>query len=275
MGAINMKKNILKELTDIVGEEQIKAYKQRNKCFKEDFLAYAGSIAKQGYGVEPIVDVVSPRDPFIDSRVLVVPPEREKSQKYVLLQTFGGGYISTVDVVSLPDGLHDNIQKKYVDNILKQFPWYYVAGGHIDFVDKGKVRIHGMSGDFGNSMAGYDSNSIAGYILGLTKKFKEVSVDKDESLRTDADEFFDMWLDLFMKTTSDGKPDNFFKQAYRIHREKSSAPLASKLLAETYIRAMNDPRAQENILHSLVESMFEVQREAFQEAIKRKFEKKK
>ena len=272
---IKMRKNTLKELTDIVGEEQINLYKQRNKHFRNEYIQVVGNIAKQTYGVEPIIGVVIPRDPFIDSRVLVVPPEREKSQKYVLLQTFGGGYISTVDVVSLPEGLHDNIQKKYVDNILKQFLWYYVAGGHIKFKDRDKIKIYGASTDFGKSMAGYDSNSIAGYILGLTKKFKEVSVDKDESLRTDPDEFFDIWLDLFMKTTSDGKPDNFFKQAYKLHREKSSAPLANKFSAEMYIRAMNDPRAQENILHSIVESMFEVQGEAFQEAIKNKFEKNK
>lgn len=268
-----MAKNILQELTEIVGEREIQSYRQRNKHFRDEYTEVIGNIAKEKYGIEPIVEVVSPRDPFIDSRVLVLAPEKESSQKYDLLQTFGDGYISTVDVVSLPEGMHDKIQEEYIQNILKQFPWYYIAGGHIEFKDGDKIKIHDTSGDFGKSMAGYDANSIAAYVLNLTQKFRDISVEKETSLKTNADDFFDMWLELFKESTYDGNIDNFFKEAYRVHREKSSAPLSRKYLAEVYVSAMNDPRAEEDIFHAITENMFEVQRGVFQEAIKRNIKK--
>jgi len=269
-----MGKDALDELTRAVRAKDMMFYRIKNKRFREEHIEVVGNKAKEKYGTEPVIDVVWPRDPFIDSRVLIIPPEKGSNQKYDILQTFGGGYITTVDVVSLPKKSHNEIQNIYIQNILEQFPWYYVAGGHIELKDIDNIRLHGTSTEFGSSIAGYDANSIAAYILNLTQKFKNVDVKMDKSLKTDADEFFDMWLGLFKDIASKGSDiDDFFKEAYRIHREKSSESLASKYLAEIHIRAMNDPRAEEDIYHAMVENMLETQREVFQDMVKRKLKK--
>ena len=135
------------------------------------------------------------------------------------------------------------------------------------------IKIFGQSSDFGKCIAGYDSNSVAAYILSLTNKFKNIEVENETNLKTDSDEFFNMWLGLFSEKTIDGRTNDFFEEVYNIHREKTSMPLSEKYLAELYIRTMNKPSSHDNIIQSVMESMYDVQRKAFQEAVQNRFKK--
>lgn len=254
----------LNELKKFVGEEIVTLYSEQAKVYKNDFINFVGEKIKSIYGIEPIIDVVLPRNPFIDSRVLIVPGN--ETQKYVALQTFGGGAITTIDVISLPEKMHEGIQKKYVGEILGQMNWYFVAGGHMDFSGR-QLKIHSESGDFGNGLAGYDTNSIASHVLNLTGQFENIEVNPGK-YNANTGEFFDKWLDLFMRTAVVGGKDEFILEACKIHRDYGSASLSLKYVSELLIRSAN--KSGDNIFASITDELFKMQGEVFAEAMKNK-----
>jgi len=250
-----MTKNIVPDFATALGKRGIDAMRVRNASHKAEYLRKVGKAAEREYGMNRIIDVVYPREPFIDARILIVPPMKERMQKYILLQAFGSGYVTTMDVVSLPkksdDASHRGIMNGYL-GLLRQPAWYYVAGGYIDFCGSG-VTFRDSSSEYGCDMVGYNANSIAANILRRTGRFKSVAAENGSN-SADADAFFDSWLHLFKKTLTNKKNGTFLEAALRLHKETSLSSSEHQTAVESRIQSVGDAWGRDDLVHKITDS---------------------
>lgn len=258
----------LERLKKVLGDD-IKKYEQKMCGFKEQYVNHMNRVTQAEYQKNPeVTDVVFPRSPFIDSRIYIVKGEQDV-QKFDVLQTFGGGSFTAIDVVSIPEEYHKDIKHKYVAHFIGQPPIYFATGGYIEFQGDNKIKLYGKSQDFGASVAGYDVNTVAKELIGLTGKFKEIDAEPNSGLETNIEKFFDGWLDLFEQ-----KLDNyeFAKSASNIYLDKADVDNSDTMMDALMIRAINkveEPFTDVDLMMALTNEMRVMTNEKLKQAFQK------
>jgi hypothetical protein len=239
------------QLRDLLksGDRGVPAAQGRARSAFREFDRMLGTRVRERYCTDSVVDIVFPREPFILSRIVIAPPKEGNSQPYLLLQSFGGDFLSVADVVSLPAHDHDELYKKYVDGILGERTLYYPSGGYLAMKDTG-IRFSGESPEFGRTAAGCDSAAICKQILSLTKRFHFQSIDVEGYAGQNTTVFFDLWLEMAHAGAPYGRVGDqnevlqrYLESACRLYRRKIPAGRVGKindLVVEAHIRAQND-----------------------------------
>jgi len=262
MSIIKMPSEDLQMSQTEIWERNLKQYAKENG-FEKNLQNAAFYFTDDTYPAEP------EKMPLLLARIALVSPNKKLDQKYVLLQTyFDNGYLSTIDIASMPLGYHREIITKYMQRILtselsrqpdflfdesRAGSRYLTGGGWLEAEDK-KARLSGSSGDFGDQISIHSSNDIASYLLAESGLFDNVEGDKESGRK-----YIERCLDVMSKHKLTEEFYSALVDMYELENIRHDRHVSGHILGSLHMMKSIDKAYNEgkNIISVLVEEMTE------------------